>query len=633
MNRPRNKSSGFTLLEMIIVLAIAGVVLTFYAVYAKKEADRTARENITTALVQEIKGVMALILDTDADPDGNPFYLDKAEDAYHRRITNKENDKDTGSKSNYFLWGDGKSSAEQQRYYFISKDCKSSTLKSKYAFDKGYLPCMLSNVAKNNNVIIDRVGFYAPSGDSTSGSSEDKYAINRTDIIIAFKSDTDKEKLTFAEYYPQFSKALSNAGLAISRAVVVYRNSSSENWKVVMHSKDDTQPVEFADVGNNMGALDAHSAGQFGVRFSFNMSDNDSSNGSGGGGGASMCWDANNSQATMCLEKEEGTGNHGEDKVVALNMEEKSNPASQRLGTMATNVVMENTSRRVYIFRRREGNLYPSTESPERIIYTDPNDSSLTYNGDLTFDDQAIYDQIPGVDFDQNLADDYLSKTWDAFELVTPPVIDYVSNSSTGNPIDGSDYKPTYQDGTAYYDDGNEPKSFRFPVQTCPMVNQKIALRDRDGNPITDGDGKVQYKEVQRYLFPRLSVAISSIAAYNGNQYTDLTDPSRTRTNMNSNLKVGQLGGLTVQINFAEQNTNSGTSCVNGSCNQASHLIYEDHKYIWVVSSILGVYDPDSGKGANIISPTSVSYVVTRWCSTVPQSGTPADLLQSNVYK
>lgn len=631
MNRLRNKSSGFSLLEMIIVLAIVGIVLTFYAVYAKKEANRTARENITTALVQEIKGVIALILDTDADPDGNPFYLDTADNAYHRRITNKENDKDTGSKSNYFLWGDGNKSADQQRYYFISKDCKSSTLKSEYAFDKGYLPCKLSKVAKNNGVIIDRIGFYAPSGDSTTESTEDKYAINRTDIIVAFKSDTNKEKLTFAEYYPQFSKALSNAGLAVSRAVVVYRNSATDSWKLVMHRKDDTLPVEFADAGNNIGALNAHSSAQFGVRFSFNMSDNDASGGAGGGGG-SMCWDANNSQVTMCLDKEEGTGNHGEDKVVALNMNEKENPSSQRLGTMATNVVMENTSRRVYVFARHHGSLYPSVETPDLIRYADPNDSSLTYNGELTFNDDSENHTDPlNGSYNTALQDDYVYTTWDAFELVTPPVIDYVANSLGEYEIDAKNYKLNYDDGSYVYDNGNEPKSVRFPVQTCPMVKQKIILRDADGKPITDADGKVLEKEVERHLFPRLSVAISSVSAYKNG--STLEDPSKTRSKMNSDLRVGQLGGVIAQVNFAEQDFGTASSCLSDSCNAGDHQKYIDNKYIWVVSTILGMYDPDSGKGINITSPRSVSYTVTRWCSTVPQSGTPADLLESYVYK
>lgn len=635
MIRPR-KDSGFTLLEMIIVLAISGVVLTFYAVYARKEADRTARENVSSALVQEMKGIVAFTLDADATDDGNPLYLSDSKDydAYHRRIENKANDKDTGSSSNYYLWGDGNDPVNQQRFNFISKSCK-SVLKSNYEFGKGYLPCQLSDVAKNNNAKINRVGFYAPDDSSTSGGSSsttDKFAVNRLDIIVEFKSDTKKEKLAFAEYYPQLSRALANARLAISSAVVVHRASSSANWQVVMHKNDANSPVEFADVANNIGTLNNYASDQFGVRFSFNMSDNDPNGSGGSGGGANLCWNANESKVTMCLEGEEGAGSHGEDKVVALNMVDKDDPASQRLGTMASNVVMENTAHRVYIFKRRDGSLYPSVDSPEFITYEDPNDGSLTYHGELTITDKNMSE--PSDTSREQRSNDYLWTTWDAFELVTPPIIDYVS-AQAGQEI-GNDhgYTPKYDDGNGQYDNSNEPNSIRFPVQTCPMVKQSIVLRDANGNPITGSDGTVKKIDVERYLFPRFSAAITSVSAYRTNVATSLNEISKNRANMNSYAEVGQLGGVTIQVNFAEQNLDHPTDYDPGaSRNEASHLRYQNVKYLWILSAVMGMYAPDSGEGVNTINPSSIAYTVTRWCSSIPQEGTPADLLDSYVYQ
>lgn len=632
MIRPR-KDSGFTLLEMIIVLAISGVVLTFYAVYARKEADRTARENVSSALVQEMKGIVAFTLDADATEDGNPLYLsDSKYNAYHRRIENKPNDKDTGNTSNYYLWGDGNDPVNQQRFNFISKSCKSA-LKSEYEFGKGYLPCQLSNVAKNNNAKINRVGFYAPDDSSTSGGSSsttDKFAVNRLDIIVAFKSDTKKENLTFAEYYTPLSRALANARLAIASAVVVHRASSSANWQVVMHKNDVNSPVEFADVANNIGTLNDYASDQFGVRFSFNMSDNDPNGSGGSGGGASLCWNANESKVTMCLENNEGIGDHGEDKVVALNMADKDDPASQKLGTMASNVVMENTSRRVYLFKRWNGSLYPSVDSPERITYVDPNDNSLTFTGELAIDDQNLVAQANDpnkTDSHEEFTTSYLWTTWDAYELVTPPVVDYVANHFRDMDPATDDYHPEYDDGKV----GTEMYGIRFPVQTCPMVKQSIVLRDSKGEPITDGDGEVKKIEIKRYLFPRLSAAISSVSAYKLNESILTDDPSTTRTLLSNNIHVGQLGGVTVQINFAEQNLDHGQS--SASRNAAEHLRYENSKYIWIMSATMGMFDPDTGEGKNIINPRGIAYTVTRWCSTVPQSGTPADLLDSYVYQ
>ena len=78
--RAKRPDSGFSLLEIIVVLAIAGIALTFYATYARKEANRTARENLASAAVQEMKGIMTFVLDSDAETSleaGNPLYSDE----------------------------------------------------------------------------------------------------------------------------------------------------------------------------------------------------------------------------------------------------------------------------------------------------------------------------------------------------------------------------------------------------------------------------------------------------------------------------------------------------------------------------------------------------------------------------
>lgn len=67
--------------------------------------------------------------------------------------------------------------------------------------------------------------------------------------------------------------------------------------------------------------------------------------------------------------------------------------------------------------------------------------------------------------------------------------------------------------------------------------------------------------------------------------------------------------------------------------NNGRHVIYSGYKYIWIISATLGMYDGNSGQGVNVIDPESISYNVSRWCSTIPQPGTPADLLESYQYQ
>lgn len=627
--RAKRPDSGFSLLEIIVVLAIAGIALTFYATYARKEANRTARENLASAAVQEMKGVMTFVLDSDAETAleaGNPLYSDEKEvnEAYHRRLTNKSNDKDTGPQANYFLWGDTDNSAKQQRYFFISSNC-TSALKSEYEFGKEYLPCRLNSIAKNSAAMIDRVGFYAPD-EASNSQNGDALAINRTDIIVAFKSDTKQDRLGFVDYYPQFSKALTNSGLIVSKAVVVYRSSSTANWQLVMQKNDPSTPVEFVDVVNNIGAVAAYTTGQFGVRFSFNMSDNEQG-GSGSGGAGNTCWNYKESKVTLCYDNAPGTGAHGEEQILALNMTDTTNArGDQMAGTLKSNLVMENTARPVYLFKREYGGdlALASDGTPKRIVYKD--DDGHEFFGDFFMGTWSSMMAMPGHKYDAT-SDYYRVKAYDAYELVTPSTSEYSGYEYYATDVtDDPDYTPNYSD------EDKLSGRHRFAVQTCPKVEQEIILRDAEGNPLTDSDGKIRKVKVTRELFPQLSASLSSVSAYDNHVHNDIyTRPDKTRSELSSSEIVGMLGGITVQIEFALQEKEEGG--IHPDSNQGSKQIFPNSKYVWIVTSTLGMYDAKSGQGKNIVNPLSVSYTITKWCSTVPQYGTPADLLSTTEYQ
>lgn len=625
------RESGFSLLEIIIVLAIAGVALTFYATYARKEAERTARENVTASLVQEMKGLMTFVMDADAESsldEGNPLYSNDTtvNKLYHNRINAKSNDKDTGSKNDYFLWGDTDNNINQQRYLFISSKC-TSNLKSDYVFAKEYLPCKLNTTAKNSAAMIERVGFYAPADDT--GKSEDPLAINRIDVIVAFESDTKKDKLEFANYYPQFSKAMNNAGLIVSRAVVVHRSSSNANWQLVMKKNDVNSPVEFVDIAANISALTAYTSGQFGVRFSFNMSDNDLSGGNGNGNAGNTCWNSTESKVELCYDQETGTGAHGEDKILALNMTNQEDPRGDRLaGTLKANLVMENTARPVFIFKRENGNLLFSADgNPERISYEDSNKN--VYEGEFYMDDNTAYRGMDG-NYPINylvplISDNYPASAYDGFELVTPAVSEYSGVEHQPNDITGK------KDYEAVYDDNVISGLHRFAVQTCPKLEQEITLRDANGDALVDDEGKKKTVKIVRALYPRLSASISSISAYNRGGDIDMyATQDKTRRNLSDAKQLDLLGGVTVQVELVEQDSAHGGYA---QVNAEQKYIFPDTKYIWAVTATMGMYDSDTGTGYSIENPHSISYVITKWCSTIPQSGTPYDLLTTTEYK
>ncbi|CBG91342.1 prepilin-type N-terminal cleavage/methylation domain-containing protein [Citrobacter rodentium] len=626
--RPRNKASGFSLLEVIVVLAIVGGALVMYTNYARKQAAKEMRQTIANALVQEMKGVVNYLRDETLQTKGgekdNPFYDSNgasANDAHYRyRITNSVNDINTGKATDYFLWGDDFNAQKQQRYLFISKSCNTS-LKSEFELTTEYLPCSLVTAADNPAAKIDRIGF--TSDDLTTPSS----TVSRMDVIVAFAYTDGGDKYSFANYASAFNNALNNAGLIASHIMIVRRKTSVDAWQLVTKA-DGTTPVEFSDMASNLKRLEKAGAGQqLGIRLTFDMNDNDS--GSGGNAG-NMCWNSTESKVELCYDQEPGTGVHGEDRILALNMTDQEDQRGDRVaGTLKANLVMENTSRPVFIFKRRYGgDLWLAADgNPERFTYTNNNNEEI--EGEFYLDDNTSSRPWNGYSIRgwDTISDYYPSRAYDAFELVTPSVSEYSGTEYSINDITGK------QNYIAEYDDSNKMSGWhRFAVQACPAVEQEIILRDANGEAILDNEGNKKTVKIVRKLYPRLSASISSVSAYNdGTGTVDMyTKQSETRKRLRDSKKLDMLGGVTVQVELAEQDVSQGISADH---NSASKYIYPGGKYIWAVTAVIGMYDSETGLGHSIENPPFISYVITKWCSTIPQSGTPQDLLSTTTYK
>lgn len=632
----RRKESGFSLLEIIIVMAIAGGILTMYTRYVRKQADRTSQHNIAAALVQEMKGVINFVRDPDVvitnnesnktEEISNPLYNTETPDAdYQVRLSNDVNDVDTGSKSEYYLWGDGSDASQQQRYRFISSSCK-ATPKSNYAFEKEYLPCWMSGAAKNSVARIERVGFRGSDLESQQSN------INQIDVIVEFNAGGSSHLLDFDRFQPALAQAFSDAGHTPSHAWVVHRDSANANWQLVTENSDGKTPIEFGSVASNINTLNGYTSGEFGVRFTFDLNDNDSGTVANGGGG-NMCWNSDDSQVEMCYEQRTGTGTHGENTVLALNMKDaKYTNGDQKLGTLQANVVMENTARKVYVFQRSYGGNLVMDLAGQPTFFQYQDGDYQFFIGDYYIND--VEGSKGNYSNSERNVYYYTPDTYDAFELVTPTITDYITHGGydVQSFESNSDYHPSYDD--SIYDSSGQVDraNVRYPVQTCPQVEQNIILRDSHGKALVDAQGKPRQVKVVRKLFPRLSVAISSFSAYREGGSTNIYEgPSNTRDKLNINVQAGQLAGITVQVGFAPQDLkeNVGTPGLNSG----RHVIYSGYKYIWIIGATLGMYDGDSGQGVNVIDPESVSYNVSRWCSTIPQPGTPADLLDSYQYQ
>lgn len=262
---------------------------------------------------------------------------------------------------------------------------------------------------------------------------------------------------------------------------------------------------------------------------------------------------------------------------------------------------------------------------PEPYEWIDP--KGTPFVGEYYQDDNRQGD-ITGTSSLDNARNYYLSSTYDAFELVTPAIVDYIGSRADKSNSDGHDYAE-YND----YALDDHRGALRYPIQVCPKVKQKIMLRDAQG-VAKPGD----YVEYERQLFPRISVSVSSFSAYKGvassgsktgGSTLNLEQLNANRTTLDSSEHVGTVGGITTQAEIVEQNMNE----MNQSQNSAEHLIYENHKYIWAITNTMGMYEADTGQGINVENSADVSYTATRWCSTIPQTGTPADLIATYEYE
>ena len=174
--------------------------------------------------------------------------------------------------------------------------------------------------------------------------------------------------------------------------------------------------------------------------------------------------------------------------------------------------------------------------------------------------------------------------------LMTSPVVSY---QSFGNKKDTGTNDVIVNDPENYNKKvTDEPGHIKLPVQTCPLA------------PPAPADPQ----KVPRQLYPRMAAAISSIAADVGKLETsegededggDFTDFSNSENNRRTTTGVlDHLSGVAVQVNLIKDDANGD---------------------YWVISATSGVFDNVTGQGVSVINPSSLSVVLTSWCSSIKQ--------------
>lgn len=500
----RKGHSGFSLLEIIIVLALIGMMLVMLAHYKKKQIDETARQVSANAVVQEMYGIIKFVNEDEIAMDNladsptnllvNPLYhlgqsnINSYKNVYYKRVKNTKL-LDPIQTEDYLQWK-GQNST---RAYFTNETCDGTSGDPTQGevnrnFEIDYVHCKLLPISENGSMQLGRVDLV--------GNDTVELAIDRVDFFVKFVPDAKGSELFFENYKPAFDKAMLNSKFNYKQALVVRRvkGRTEKDWEIVfINNGRNDMGINFGSVASHVTDLGNPSGFDYAIRFSFEMGVGKylMSNGSVGaeklcwnietqmtgpcieskdadrlqiasGKGSlinkpGLCWDSNVNKSLPCLSISEGdsTGVNGDDQTMHLTTEKDKKIVT---GTLMANIIIENTG-------GKDGQ------------------------------------EIP--------------------ELLTVPVIEYRAfENSYEDAIKDNDYA------------GNvdlEAGTMEVKVQKCPVA---------PGG---------------REMYPRLVAAISSVAADVGKDSDDApseTDFSHSDENRTHLGAVGRLAGVALQVNL-----------------------------------------------------------------------------------
>ncbi|HAX4851433.1 TPA: prepilin-type N-terminal cleavage/methylation domain-containing protein [Escherichia coli] len=295
------KMKGFTLLEMIITLAIMGVAMISVIQYKEKEANEAGRQIVSNALVTEIRGILNFVteermkvVDNGVEEEiVNPLYSSERKTPYTNRATNKELNENMSSKKDDIIdWSDA-------RKYFIRKSCESAARQSEYEFTTDYIPCDEPSVLNSSDLRIERIDFVGK--DESVGS-----AIERVDFILYFDKTSDRETFHFTNYIKHIEKAAEDHSIIFKDIHIVERSrgQSASDWSL---TRVGNETLTLGKLPENLGKLDKEKI--YGLRFSIDPNSGVFLRADGRVGADKLCWNIDSKMAGPCLTADD-TGNN-----------------------------------------------------------------------------------------------------------------------------------------------------------------------------------------------------------------------------------------------------------------------------------------------------------------------------------
>lgn len=306
---------GSVLLEVIIVIAVFGMVMLAAANYARKEIEKAHRQNISDIIVAEISSFLSFVNRYELDiykTDGttekkiNPLYNvpspgtpDGRPDYYKNRIVKKiEDDLDTNL-SSFINWKSYTPGNGAERNYFLDSSCGGTgghsipvTVTAGMKFVDQFLSC--DRKWENSEFDIDRVDLI---GDQVKGS------IDRVDFFLAFNEITEDKGFEVFNYISALERAFDKAGYLISGAYLISRNKGGapQNWSLVKNGTGTPPPrVDVMKPGDYDFLSKLNKSSQYGIRLSM-KADGMNLKADGSVNADKLCWNPVTDVPVMCI--------------------------------------------------------------------------------------------------------------------------------------------------------------------------------------------------------------------------------------------------------------------------------------------------------------------------------------------
>lgn len=306
---------GLVLLEVIIAIAILGLVMLATADYVRKEIEKVHRQNLSDIIVTEISTFLSFVnryelnvykADGTTEKRINPLYdvpmpgkPDLRPDYYKNRLTKKMEDDLSNQLSSFINWGKYIPGGGAERNYFLDRACGGTGVNSipvnntsGMNFVDQFLSC--ERKWENSEFDIDRVDLI---GDQTKGS------IDRVDFFLAFNEFTENNGFELFNYATSLSRAFDKAGYLVSSAYLISRGKATgpQNWMLVRNGTGtSTARVDVLnpDGYDFLSTLPRNL--QYGIRISM-KSDGVNLRADGSVNAEKVCWDPVDNAPVICI--------------------------------------------------------------------------------------------------------------------------------------------------------------------------------------------------------------------------------------------------------------------------------------------------------------------------------------------